>query len=84
MAFELTFRNKVGEEKDKWRKQAASKWAAVARELYEPELNEIGNPIIKSWEECFIEALSDERLKPYIKLTDRTAVFDCVNFTPRI
>lgn len=85
IAFELTFRNKIGEEKDKWRKQAAGKWATVAREIYNnPELNEIGNPKMKSWEECFQEALMDERMKPFIRETDRTPVFDPVNFTPRV
>lgn len=85
LAFELTFRNKIGEEKNKWRQQAASKWSSIAREIYNnPELNEIGNTIQKSWEECFKEALTDERLKPYIKEVDRTPVFDPVNFTPRI
>lgn len=85
LAFELTFRNKIGEEKNKWRSQAASKWSAKAREIYNnPELNEIGNPVQKSWEQCFKEALSDESLKPYIKETDRTGVFDPVNFTKSV
>jgi hypothetical protein len=76
MAFELTFRDKKGPERDKWRKSAASKWATVAREIYNnPELNEIGNPKMKSWEECFHEALSDERLKPFIRETDRSPIF---------
>lgn len=85
MAFELTFRDKKGPERDKWRKQAAGKWATVAREIYNnPELNEIGNPQMKSWEQCFQEALADERLKPFIREMDRTRVFDPVNFTPRV
>ena len=84
IAFELTFRNKVGEQKHKWREQAASKWSSVAREIHNrPELNEIGNKLQKSWEECFQEALGDDRLKPYIREMDRTPVFDPVNFTPR-
>jgi hypothetical protein len=82
LSFEITFRNKLREDKEKWRKQAASKWATIAREIYNnPELNEIGNPQMKSWEECFSEALNDERMKPFIKETDRTPVFDSVNFT---
>lgn len=85
IAFELTFRNKKGDEKDKWRKQAAGKWATIAREIFNnPELNEIGNPKLKSWEECFQEALMDERMKPFIRESDRTPVFDPVNFTPRV
>jgi len=85
MSFEITFRNKIGEDKEKWRTQAASKWASIAREIYNnPELNEIGNPKMKSWEECFTEAMSDERLKPYIREMDRTPVFDPVNFTKSV
>lgn len=85
ISFELTFRNKIREDKDKWRTQAASKWSGIAKEIYNnPELNEIGNPKQKSWEECFSEALIDERMKPFIKETDRTPVFDPVNFTPRV
>ena len=85
LSFELTFRNKMGEEKDKWRTQAASKWASIAREKFRnPELNEIGNPKLKSWEECFMEALQDEVMKSYIKEMDKTPIFDPVNFTPRI
>jgi hypothetical protein len=85
LSFELTFRDKVREEKHKWREQAASKWATIAREVYNnPELNEVGDPKQKGWMECFQEALADERMKPYIKPTDRSPVFDPVNFTPRI
>lgn len=85
ISFELTFRDKLGEEKNKWRTQAASRWSALARKIHNsPEINEIGNPVNKSWEECFTEALNDERMKPYIKETDRTPCFDPVNFTPRI
>jgi hypothetical protein len=83
LSFELTFKNKTGEDKNKWRHQAASNWASLAGKLYNnPELNEIGNPIQKSWEECFMEALSDTSMKPFIKHME--PVFDPVNFTPRI
>lgn len=76
IAFELTFRNKKGEDKNKWRQQAASKWVAVATKIHKnPELNEIGNPILKNWDECFITALKSEEMIPYIKPTDRSPVF---------
>jgi hypothetical protein len=85
LSLELTFRNKVRDEKQLWREQAARKWVTTAREIHNnPELNEIGNTIQKSWEECFKEALGDDRLKPYIKEMDRTPVFDPVNFTPKV
>lgn len=82
LTFELTFRNKIGEDKHKWRTKAASKWTSIAREIYNnPEINEIGNTIQKTWEQCFQEALGDERLKPFIREMDRTPVFDPVNFS---
>lgn len=82
ISFELTFKNKRGEEKNKWRSQAASKWKTVAREIHNnPDLNEIGNPQQKSWEHCFQEALNDERVKPFIK--EMASIYDPVNFTPR-
>lgn len=77
MSFELTFRNKKGDDKDKWRKQASGKWATIAREIYNnPDLNEIGNLMQKSWEQCFQEALGDDRLKPFIREVDKTPVFN--------
>jgi hypothetical protein len=83
LSFELTFRNKKGGDKDKWRTQAASKWTSLAREIYNnPELNEIGNPKQKTWEQCFIEALNDETMKPFVK--EMTAIYDPVNFTPMV
>jgi len=76
LSFELTFRNKKGEAKNKWRQQAASKWKAIANEIYRnPDLNEIGNPILKSWCDCFLSALEREEMKPFIKPTDRSPVF---------
>lgn len=83
LSFELTFKNKTRDDKDKWRHSAASKWTSLAREIYNnPELNEIGNPQQKTWEECFIEALNDVAMKPFIKQME--PVFDPVNFTPRV
>jgi hypothetical protein len=76
LAFELTFRNKIGEEKSKWRQQAASRWTALATKIHNnPELNEIGNTIQKSWEECFMMALESDDMKPYIKPTDGSPIF---------
>lgn len=76
ISFELIFRNKKGEEKNKWRSQASGKWIAIAKEIYNnPELNEVGDPKQKSWEECFHEALSDEKMKLYIKPENYNPVF---------
>ncbi len=77
MSFELTFRDKKRDDKNKWRSQAAGKWLSIAREIYNnPELTEIGNPIQKTWFECFTEALKDERMKPFVKPSDRSSVFN--------
>jgi hypothetical protein len=83
LSFELSFGNKRGADKDKVRHQAASKWTSLAREIYNnPELNEVGNPKQKTWEECFIEALNDDVMKPFIR--EMAPIYDPVNFTPRI
>ena len=40
------------------------KWMSEAKRLYKPELNEVGNPIIKTWLETFRSSL--ESIKPFI------------------
>lgn len=83
MSFELSFANKTGIEKDKWRTKAASQLVSLAREIYNnPEINEIGNVKQKTWNQCFEEALNDVSMKPFIKKME--PVFDPINFTPRI
>ena len=85
LSFELTFRNKTGDDKNSWRTKSASKWVTLAREIYNsPEINEIGNTKQKTWYECFNEVLQNEELKQFIKDPNKTPVFDPVNFTPRI
>jgi hypothetical protein len=90
--FEIHFRDNKGIDKDKWRKQALSKWKSVANELHrDVQLDEGMNEIIKSWRECFSEALNDIRLKEYVRNNHHQKVFktkdvapamDPVNFTP--
>ncbi len=61
--------------------RVSSAWVSAAKRIKNnPELNEIGNPINKTWAECFEAALSDPKVAPYV---DGTAV-DAVNFTPRV
>jgi hypothetical protein len=85
ISFEMSYGNKTGLDKQKVGKKAASKWIGLAREIYNnPEINEVGNPQQKSWEECFQEALGNPVMKEYIKNPNVTPVFDPVNFTPRV
>lgn len=66
LSFDVNFGGKTMNDRDKLRSKAASTWSSLARESYNnPELNEIGNPIQKSWLECFQEALSHEKMKPF-------------------
>lgn len=55
-------------------------WVSAAKRIKgNPDLNEIGNPIHKSWAECFEAALQDSKVSPYIQ----DVSIDAVNFTPR-
>lgn len=85
ISFELNYGNKTGLEKENVSKKAASKWAKLAREIYNnPEINEIGNPQQKTWEKCFQEALDNPEMREYIKNKKLNAVFDPVNFTKSV
>lgn len=43
-------------------------WMSAAKKIRNnPELNEIGNPKVKQWTECFREALSDPKISPFIE-----------------
>lgn len=79
----INYRDKMGEDKKKWLNKAGSTWSSIAKELFEPELSENGNLIEKNWEECFKNALNDERLKVYKKDKNSVPIFDPINFTPR-
>jgi hypothetical protein len=70
------------------------KWISAAKKLHnEPKrINEVGNKIMRTWEECFKEAL--ETIRPFITECNEstitgyekssTAIADPVNFTPRV
>ncbi len=67
--------------KERVRKHAhkvARSWMTKAKEIYNnPDINEAGNPIHKSWYDCFKETLNDEKIKSYIS----DPCIDGVNFT---
>ncbi len=100
LKFEIHFRNAHGIDKEKWSKKAVSTWKSCANELHrDVPLSDACNPIQKSWKDCFTEALSDPRLKPYVRekfeklFNDKgyppkvqgkpQTVVDPVNLTPR-
>ena len=84
LEFNVHFRNNHGEDKDKHRKKAASKWKTLASKLHsDKQLTEVGNEVVKSWKECFQTALKDPEMKEYIRHPHEQKIFDPVNFTPR-
>ena len=77
LVFEVHYHDKHGEDRDKWRRQAFTKWKSVANELHrDVQLTEVGNPVEKSWKECFQEALKHPKLKDYIRKPHHQKVFD--------
>jgi hypothetical protein len=75
--FEVHYHDKHGEDRDKWRRQAFSKWKSVANEIHrDVQLTEVGNPVEKTWKECFQEALNHPKLKDYIRKPHHQKVFD--------
>lgn len=93
LKFEVHFRNMHGEDRDKWRHKAFTKWKSLATKLHNDEqLDDAYNPIVKSWKECFKKALKDPEMKEYIRSKphqrvfdnkDIAPTFDPINFTPR-
>jgi hypothetical protein len=91
MAFEVHFRNKRGEDKEKWRHRAFTSWKSCANEIFrDVELTEAGNAQVKSWKQCFKEALKHPKMADFIRTKKTTRVFgehdtspicDPVNFT---
>jgi hypothetical protein len=46
----------------------SSAWVSEAKKIYNnPELNEIGNPLQKSWAQCFKEALQNPKVAPFVE-----------------
>lgn len=83
LVFEVHFHNNRGEKRDKWRRKAFTKWKSIANEIYRDiQLNEVGNPIQKSWKQAFAEALEHPDLQEFVRNHGKhQSVFDPVNFT---
>lgn len=76
LVFEVHYHNKHGEDRDKWRKRAGSRWKTLANEIYrDVQLTEVGNPIQKSWKQAFEEALKHPELEEFIRKPHHQPVF---------
>lgn len=69
LVFEVHYHNTHGEDRDKWRRRAFSKWKTLANEIHRDSmtLNEVGNPQEKTWKECFAEALEHPELQEFVR-----------------
>ena len=77
LQFEVHYKNTHGIDKEKRRRKAFSKWKSLASKLHnDTQLSEVGNPIEKSWKECFQEALEDPELQEYIRKKHHVGVFE--------
>lgn len=78
LVFEVHYHDKHGEEdRSKHRRQAFTRWKSAANEIHrDVQLTEAGNPIQKTWKECFQEALKHPKLKDYIRKPHHQKVFD--------
>ena len=76
LQFNVHFRNNYKDDRWKHRSKAASKWKTLATKIHnEEELTEQGNPIEKSWKECFREALKDPKMKEYVRAEHEQPIF---------
>jgi len=77
MCFEVHYHNTHGEDRDKWRRKAFSKWKSLANEIHnDVQLTEVGNPVQKTWKKAFEEALERPELKEFIRTSEHQSVFD--------
>ncbi len=78
--FEVHFRDKRGEDKEKWRRKAFTTWKSLANEIHsDVQLTEVGNPVQKSWKASFEEALKHPKLNDFIREPHHQKVFDDKN-----
>ena len=77
LRFEVHYHNKHGEDREKWRRRAFSKWKSLANEIHRDiQLTEVGNPIEKSWKQAFEEALERPELQEFIRKPEHQSVFN--------
>lgn len=57
-----------GDDKDKWKHKAASKWKSLARDIYTSAgLSKAGNPNVIPWKICFTRALEDPSMLEFTR-----------------
>ena len=68
LVFEVHFHDTHGEDRDKWRRRAFSKWKTLANEIHKDvKLTEVGNPVQLSWKQSFAEALEHPDIQEFIR-----------------
>lgn len=78
--FKVHFHENRGEDKHKHRTKAARTWKKLATEIRKNAgLNEVGNPIIIPWQECFQRALQDPLMKEFVDDLSATPIFENIN-----
>lgn len=86
LMFEVHYHANRGPDKEKWRHRAFSKWKTIANEIHNNvELNEVGNPMQKTWKQAFKEALEHPELQEFIRKEYHQRIYpqsiDSVNFS---
>jgi len=78
--------NSLSERIREYTDKVSKKWVSSAKRIRNnPDLNEIGNPVEKSWQQCFREALNDPKVKPFIEESNEMDIcVDPVNFTKHV
>lgn len=76
LKFEVHYHNNRGDDKEKWRRKAFSKWKSLASEIHnDVQLSEVGNKIQKSWKESFKEALDHPDIQEYIRKNNHQKIY---------
>jgi hypothetical protein len=85
LTFEVHYHNKHKEDRDKHRRRAFTTWKSLASKIHgDVQLNEVGNPMQKSWKQCFEEALKDPKMKEYIRTEKHQKVFDDAGYPAKV
>lgn len=76
LVFEVHYHNTHGEDREKWRRKAFTKWKSLANEIYrDVKLTEVGNPVQKTWKQAFEEALKHPELQEFIRTDKHVSAF---------
>lgn len=76
LKFDVHFREKRGEDKEKWRHKAMTTWKSLANEIHgDIRLSDALNPIQKSWKKSFSEALKHPKMKDFVRINHHQRIF---------